>query len=180
MVGKVTLMTQAEYARHRGCSAVSVHKAVKAGRITTIDEKIDPAVADIQWAKNTRARAGAQPPGSPAGRADDHHDSDDAGGDSSDRMADYWEARSRREAAEAAIAEMKEAEMRGTLIRADAVRAAWASQLTAVRDALLQIPSRLAPVLAAESEMERVNELLEAELRQALQQLSQQREGAVA
>src|SRR5689334_818556 len=55
-MAKVNLMTQAEYAKHRGCSAVAVHKAVKAGRISLIGDKIDPTVADIQWAANTRAR----------------------------------------------------------------------------------------------------------------------------
>lgn len=61
----VKLLTQAEYAKHRGCSAVAVHKAVKAGRISLIGEKIDPAVADIQWAQNTRARIGTSGSGQP-------------------------------------------------------------------------------------------------------------------
>ena len=36
---------------------------------------------------------------------------------------------------------------------------------SATRDALLQLPHRLAPVLAAETEMERVSQLLDIELR---------------
>lgn len=171
-MAQVKLMTQAEYAKHRGVSGVAVHKAVKAGRISTIDGKIDPHVADIQWEKNTRARVAPPKPGnvSEAGASA----SPSAGPDSppDGKTEDYWDARSRRETAEAAIAEMKEAEMRGLLIRADAVRSALATRISATRDALLQIPSRLAPVLAAESDMERVIEILEAELRQALSQLS--------
>lgn len=51
-----------EYARHRGCAPSAVVKAMKEERISSnVDEKgrpwIDPEVADIQWAKNTRARA---------------------------------------------------------------------------------------------------------------------------
>lgn len=177
-MSKVKLMTQAEYAKHRKCSGVSVHKAVKAGRISLIDGKIDPAVADIQWAANTRARVQTRKPDTSPGVAsapsaavapqDSPNEPEQAG-----KADDYWDARSRRETAEAAIAEMKEAEMRGALIRADAVRSAWANKITAARDALLQIPSRLAPVIAAESDLERVVELLEAELRQALLQLSE-------
>ena len=173
-------MTQKEYARHRGCSPVSVHKAIRAGRISLIDGKIDPAVADIQWAANSRARA-------PARKAVDLvavSTSSPSPGDAAPPDAavsppadgnpnDYWDARSRRETAEAAIAEMKEAEMRGTLIRADSVRTSWANKISTARDALLQIPHRLAPVLAAETEIERVAELIEAELRQALLQLSE-------
>ena len=57
----VTLLTKSAYARHRGCDEKAVRKAVAEGRISTIErdgkQLIDPAVADIQWAANTRARA---------------------------------------------------------------------------------------------------------------------------
>ena len=67
---------------------------------------------------------------------------------------------------------MKQAEMSGVLIRTDAVRSAWAAKITGARDALLQIPSRIAPILAAETDLVRVTALLEDELRQALAELS--------
>ena len=172
------LMTQAEYSRHRDCSREAVRKAVDAGRITTFgpDKLIDATLADAHWARNTRARvrggdeapAAAPAPGAGAIVANE------VGGNTS-----YEEARRRRETAEANLAEMKQAEMQGTLIRADAVRAAWAAKITGARDALLQIPSRLAPVLAAESDLVRVTALLEDELRQALAELSSQTEGVI-
>jgi hypothetical protein len=96
---------------------------------------------------------------------------------SENKNGEYWEARSRRESAEAAIAEMKEAEMRGLLIRADAVRSAMANKISATRDALLQIPARAAPLLAAENDIDKVSELLESEIRQALAQLLEQKQG---
>lgn len=179
-MAQVKLMTQAEYAAHRSVSGVAVHKAVKAGRISLIDGKIDPAVADIQWERNTRARATppkSTPPAAASGSASVATGSGAHAEPAPEaKVEDYWDARSRREKAEAAIAEMKEEEMRGTLIRADAVRSALAARISATRDALLQIPSRLAPVLAAESDMERVTELLETELRQALAQLAELRQ----
>ena len=70
------------------------------------------------------------------------------------------------------MAEMREAELRGELIQVAAVKAVWAARLTSARDALLQIPPRLAPVLAAENNLTRVNQLLEDEIRQALAELS--------
>ena len=174
-MAKANIMTQAEYARHRGCSRVSVHKAIEAGRITLIGGKIDATVADLQWSANTRARVTANKPKAPQssfpGSSALLGESDDQ--EPEGKGQEYWESRSRREAAEAAIAEMKEAEMRGALIRVDAVRSAWAGRATSTRDALLQIPARLAPVLAAETDMERVCGLLEEELRQALLQLSE-------
>lgn len=85
-------------------------------------------------------------------------------------------AKTLREAAEAQMARLKLAEMQGKVIQTDAVRAAWSRRVAGTRDALLQIPSRLAPVLAAEPSMERIALLLETELRQALHELS--RDGA--
>ena len=90
--------------------------------------------------------------------------------------AGYVQSRARREAAAASMAEMREAETRGELIQVAAVKAVWAARLTSTRDALLQIPSRLAPVLAAENDLTRVTQLLEDEIRQALAELS--REGS--
>ena len=165
MVSKVNLMSQAEYARHRGCSKVAVGKAVKANRISLVNGKIDPAVADIQWQKNSRARAGAhtsaQLPLDAGG-----------GGDEPTKVDDYMFNRNRREAAEAERAELSLAEDKGQLIRIDAVNAAVAGVFSAARDAWLQIPARLSPQLAAESDAAKVQAMLHAEIHQALQLLA--------
>ncbi|MGZ7254014.1 hypothetical protein ACXWO5_10385, partial [Streptococcus pyogenes] len=52
------------------------------------------------------------------------------------------------------------------------IRSALASLLASTRDALLQIPARLAPVLAAESNPAAVHDLVQTELHQALAQLT--------
>lgn len=85
---------------------------------------------------------------------------------------DFQMARTRREIAEANLAEMREAELEGKLIRVDAIRAAWARRIASTRDALMQLPHRLAPVLAAEADLDRVSRVLDDELRQALIELS--------
>lgn len=51
------LITPTEYARRTARHHSTVLKAIRTGRISLIDGKIDPEVADIQWAKNTRVRA---------------------------------------------------------------------------------------------------------------------------
>jgi hypothetical protein len=43
---KQELITQKEYAKRKGVSAVAIHKHVKSGKITLIDGKIDPVKAD--------------------------------------------------------------------------------------------------------------------------------------
>ena len=50
---KKELISQREYARRRGVTHVAVQRAIKAGRISTVNGKIDPAVADQEWQQNT-------------------------------------------------------------------------------------------------------------------------------
>lgn len=56
----IELLSFSAYARRRGCDEKAVRKAVAQERITAIERDgkrfIDPAVADIQWAQNTRPR----------------------------------------------------------------------------------------------------------------------------
>jgi hypothetical protein len=165
-MAKVNLMTQAQYARHRGCSKVAVGKAVKAQRISLVNGLIDPAVADIQWKANSRARVSATPtPDQPSLL---HALAQNAAADVSTPDG-YTLSRNRREAADAEMAELKLAEQQGLLIRVDAVKAVLAAAFTSTRDNLLQIPSRLSAILAAETDAAKVHELLQAELYRALE-----------
>jgi phage terminase Nu1 subunit (DNA packaging protein) len=82
------------------------------------------------------------------------------------------EARTRREISEANISEMREGELRGDLIRTSAVKATLASVFATTRDALLQIPARLAPLLAADLDPANVQNTLHAEIHQALMTLA--------
>ena len=165
----VNLITQAEYAKRRGVSQVAVHKAVKAGRISLIDGKVDPDVADVQWARNTRARAGSGgAAATPLERAAASAVSNapDAAGD-----PDYLVSRAKREAAEAALSELRLAEQQGRLIDVAVVRSHLSSLVASTRDVLLQIPARLAPVLAVESDPAKVHDAIQTELHRALHRL---------
>lgn len=104
----------------------------------------------------------------PSARLDDLNDLDDFDAFGEDRDA----ARTRRERAEADIAEMNAAKLRRELIRVDAVQAQLATDYATIRDALLQLPPRLAPLLAAEQDAGTVAGLLAAEIHQALLTLS--------
>lgn len=81
---------------------------------------------------------------------------------------DRDEARTRREIAAANMAEMEEARLRRELIRVSAVQAQLATDYATTRDAMLQIPARMAPLLAAEKDPAAVQNLLHAEIHQAL------------
>lgn len=171
-MSKVNLMSLAAYAKHRGCSKAAVTKAAQAGRISLIDGQIDAMIADAQWKANTRARmparAARDEAGAPAGA-----DLLGAGGDvAAPGGDDYWDSRGRREAAEAELAELKVAEQRRELIRVSAVETVWSSSLAAAREHLLQVRARLAPLLAAETDVFKIEQLLDEEHSQALQLLS--------
>jgi hypothetical protein len=81
-------------------------------------------------------------------------------------------ARTRREIAEANIAEMNEERLRRELIRVSAVQAHLATDYATTRDAMLQIPARMAPLLAAEQDPASVQTMLHAEIHQALMTLA--------
>ena len=173
-VAAIELVTKTEYARRRGCTEAAVRRAVRDGRITLIDGRIDPVAADAQWARNTRVRAGSRPTddanlsgsgtaGGRAGQAEDDEDTDSG----------YWKSRARRERAEAELAELKLRELQGQLVRADDWAAALAKRAAAFREGLLQIPARLSAQLAAEADQARVHTLLEDELRHVMEQLTQ-------
>ena len=85
---------------------------------------------------------------------------------------DHDAARTRLRISEANLSEMREAEERGVLIRIDAVKSALSVAMATAREALLQIPSRLAPLLAADTDPASVQNLLHAEIHQALEHLS--------
>jgi hypothetical protein len=69
-------------------------------------------------------------------------------------------ARTRREIAEADIAEKKAAELEGELIRRSSVEKAEEKKAAAVRESLLQMPAQLAPVVAAEPDIAKCQDAL--------------------
>ena len=93
-------------------------------------------------------------------------------GSGAEPTEDHKTARTRREIAEANLAEMREAEERGDLIRVSAVKSALAAAFSTTREALLQLPARLAPLIAADSDPASVQTTLHAEIHHALQDLS--------
>ncbi len=146
-----------------GVSAATVTRDAAVGMPT---HSVDAAAAWRREHRRPRHRAqqppegatAAGPPQLPSAAPDKP---DDSGGD-------YWASRARRERAEAELAELKLAEQQGVLIRADAVRAAHAKRLAGLREALLQVPARLAPVLAAENDQARCHDTLQREIHAVL------------
>lgn len=150
---------------------MAVLKAIKSGRIVKEpDGTIDPVKADADWERNTnqaqqrkdpaptpksvpRAQTPTTPP--PVGASE-------GGG------PNYAQSRAIKEAYHARLAKLSYEEKSGALVRTDNVKIAWFNILRVMRDRLLNMPDRMAPLLSAETEPKQVRELLDAELRLVL------------
>jgi hypothetical protein len=143
------------YARHRGVSHVAVKKAIDSGRITPeADGTIDPHRADAEWAKNTEApRAGTRtkpvratvPPETAATvPVGDTHTALPTGG------ASLLQARTVNEVVKAQTNKLRLAQLKGELVdRAQAIAHVF-KLARAEREAWINWPNRITPILAAE------------------------------
>lgn len=170
------------YARHRaerglvGRTLHAVQRAIADGRITPIDGKIDPEVADIQWAEKTDAAQqarGARGGHAPRPGADPPRSVPTSGGDRGGDRDGYFATKERRERAEAELAELELQERRRELVRAADVERVTFEANRAVRDRVMGIADRVAPIVAAEADVARCHEIIANECRAALRDVVQ-------
>lgn len=163
-------MNVTAYARHRGVSHVAVLKAIKAGRIVKeADGTIDPAKADAAWKQNTNQAQQRKPKDEekkPAPHVAAELPVNNAPATNSGPS--YAQSRAFKEAYNARLAKLEYEEKSGALVRTDSVKVAWFNVLRVLRDRALNLPDRMAPLLAAETDPKIVRELLDTELRQIL------------
>lgn len=93
-------------------------------------------------------------------------------GDDDETLEDFKAAKTRLTVAEANLKELAEARERRELIRVDAVKRQLATEYSTLREALMQIPARMAPLLAAEGDAAAIQTMLEVEVHQALVKLA--------
>ena len=173
-------MNQTEYAAHRHISKMAVSKAVKARRITQVNGKIDPEIADKEWDRNTRTNLNehqkpnvvTRPPAAvpPAGTRGPGRDQGPVPGTLAHAQLVHETAKARKAAIEVQGLE-------GKLISADEVRAAQTERATAEREALLNWPSSgIAAELAAKFNVPERDMFLalDVEVRRYLEKRSQQ------
>lgn len=84
----------------------------------------------------------------------------------------YDEARTRKVNAEAEIAELELKKIHAELVNADDVVQAWTDVLGSVKSRLLSIPTKAAPVVAAESNAGMCQKIIEDLIQEALEELS--------
>ncbi len=158
---KRVLLSRTAYAKHRGLSVQRISKLVQDGRIPLHDGKLDRDEAD----EILGPRRDQLPPPDPlpAGADPEEDIPADADRATAERLKAIWQARHERQ---------KVLERRAELVsRKDVEREAFAAA-RAVRDKLLILPTRLRDLLAAEDDPQKVADLLEQEILQALTDLS--------
>jgi phage terminase Nu1 subunit (DNA packaging protein) len=84
---------------------------------------------------------------------------------------DYLEARRRNELAKAQLAELDLAEKEGELIQVSTVENEAFTAGKKVKDGLCNIPDRISPLLAAESDKNKIYRMLTSEINQVLEVL---------
>ncbi|WP_019654006.1 hypothetical protein [Variovorax atrisoli] len=175
MNGKVELISLSAYARLRGVAKSAVSKAVSEGRISTINGKIDPKVADVQWAQNTRARADSKKGG---GDLDFDSEATDAPVATSEtpaattgKGARYDNSRAHREEFAAKQQELDYQIKAGKYVDAAELEAEVFRRERMVRDAMLGMCVKAAPELATISDAFELELRLTAYVRAALKDL---------
>lgn len=162
------LVSQAEWARQQGFSRQYVSKLVRQGTIRLKDGKVDDAQAQTALAAIREPARSATPSPPPHKTSSDPLPS----GNGQDLSTLLLKSRIKTEVERGKLLETKARLESGKLVEADEIRIAAFRKARVVRDGLLNLPERLAAVLAAESDANKVHELLTTEIRQVLTELS--------
>lgn len=173
MNGKVLLISQAEYARRRGVAKSAVAKAVSEGRISLVNGKVDPAVADIQWEQNTRARADSKRAGAAkadgAGVGQAQTEKAAVAPESPPQAPGYTDYRTIREKAEAEMAERNNRKAAGLLVERAQVQRGVFDSFRAMRDEIMSVGQRAAPKCIGLADAREIEHKITDELRKALE-----------
>lgn len=159
-------LSQAALARELGISPGRVTQLAQRGMpLFSVDAARAWRAQNVAPMATGKDNAGAPPSADRMSEIGPDDDGDQA-------PAGYLQSRARREAAEASMAEMRERELAGELIRITAIENVLSVALAQFREALLLIPSRIGPQLAAESDAAAVINTLEQEISNALHNLA--------
>lgn len=188
------ILSKSEYAAHKGWRPSYVTKLVKAGRLvlTADGKRIDVPASekllketervDRQGVRERHARERVQKPntlGAESGASPSTPPPDKSAGGGGgeapvkpDEITAYNKARAEREAAMAAMAVMEQRTRQGELVEVSQVRAMGVRIGGILRSGFERIGPRIGPVWATEQDPAKRERLLEAELRQILNELA--------
>lgn len=149
------LMSQAAWAKKHGFSRQYANELIRKGVIRLINGQIDSFEADA-------AVAAIREPARASRRQ----------GDDGSLSTLLLKSRIKTEVERGKLLELRAKAESGQLVPADVVKVAAFRKARIVRDGLLNLPDRLAAVLAAESDPAKVHDLLTREIRLILEELT--------
>lgn len=182
------LVRKGEFAKAKGVTPAAVTHAIRSGRLNgalvtengkqLIDLERGLALWDERTLRNNNAKVGT-----PAGAAAAHAAAPAPAPTHAqlrayiealpeDAIPDLNESRARREHYQAEQAKLAALQGRGELVPVAEVKAQAFALARSVRDGLMGIPDRLAPMLAATQDARQVHHLLSEEIRVALRVLA--------
>lgn len=138
----MALISQAEYARRQGISREAVRKRVQSGKLRLVDGMVDTTIAEKD-AKNILST-----------------------------KEQLLRAKLQNEIEKGKLLKLETAEKEQSLISAEKVRETLFRKGRVIRDALLNLPDRVASVLATMSDAREIHMLLTKEIRAVLEELS--------
>jgi len=165
-----TLMTKSEYARHRGVSPQAVDKLIKNERImVTADGKVDVEISDIimnQFSDSEQSRGMTY-----SNLEDDGSDFREGLITQLATIGSYSEQRALLTSYKAQLAKIELDKASGAVIDAETVKREAFSTARRVRDSILNLPDRIAPLVATADDVHAIRTILDTELRKALTEL---------
>ncbi len=167
------LTTIAAWAESLSISRQSGYDAVKRCEIPVVDGKVDPEFATMLYRRHTRARAGGKATTLTPAPILNASPAAQGAAEPAAAAVTYESSRARREAAEASIAEMREAEMNGKYLIKAEVDAAVFEITRALRDGMTNCSRRIAGDVAGLASADECEEVIEREHRQLLESLVQ-------
>ncbi|KDR31548.1 hypothetical protein [Caballeronia zhejiangensis] len=143
-------VTMREFARREGCSETAVRYAVARGRLRTLpDGSIDPKLVGSEWRQKNVKTLDQDPNAAANARVPEQPKSG----------ATYIDAVRIEKNYTALLRKLEYTTKSGSVIELDAAEDAFFSAWRAVRDAWLSWPARVAPLIAADIEIEDVEGL---------------------
>jgi hypothetical protein len=152
------LVSQADYARRRGCSESMVSKFKEQGRLVIVDGLVDIEESDKLIAETVDPTRGGDRSGSSSGSA---------------APGSLHEATRRERMAKAERAELELEELRGELVRRRGVDREAFARARVARGELLLVPDLLADGFAAETDREVIRRRLEEEITRVCNKLAE-------
>lgn len=176
-MAKEKMISMKDFANSRGLEMRDVKKLIKDGVISDavklgrnnrklISESLANSLMDNHEGKSDTPKQEFERHSPGSGHRDGSMMVDDS------HMGIYSKARAAKETMAAKMAQVKYEQLTGSLVEADEVRSAAKKIGLSLRNSLMNLPNKISPLVASETDVLKVKMILEGEIRSALTNLS--------